>query len=195
MLGGSSSTTGGKVSKLAALAAARRKKEADKASERQSTQQSSSVALLDQLNVSRTGEATNATASTAASNFMSEDSKVNDENDMPGQTRRYPLRRKRTPSPPSEIPPEALKKGEPGAQQVLDTIILQASPSMFAKTVLGDHATEPPLRMLHNDFKLPYITDPNYTKSIAFTGPSPDDIVSNAQAKGAAYAGKAAVKS
>jgi len=194
LLGGSSSTTEGKVSKLAALAAARRKKETDKASEGQSTQQSSSVALLDKLSTSKKAEATKDPKSTTASDSMSDDSKVYDENNIPGQTRRYPLRRRGIPTPPSEIPHEPPKEKEPEAQPVQDTT-LQANPSIFAKTVLGYRAIEPPSGTLHTDFKFPYITDPNFTKSIAFTGPSPDDIVSNTQAKGAAHAGKAPVRS
>lgn len=194
MLGGSSSTTEGKVSKLAALAAARRKKETDKASEGQSARPSNSVALFDKLGTSKKPEAKFDTTASAASDSMSGSSKVNDENTA-GQIRRYPLLRKRSPTLPSEIPQEPLKEKEPEAQQVQDTTTLTASPSMFARTVLGDQAQEPPLAVLHTDFKLPYITDPDFTKSKAFTGPSPDDIVSNAQAKGGAYVGKLPTRS
>ena len=195
MLGGSPSTTEGKVSKLAALAAARRKKESDKTSVVESKQQSSSVTLLDKLNPSKEAEAEEAANSTRASDSMSGTSKVNDENNMPSQTRRYPLRRRRSPSPPSEIPQEPLKENEPEVQKLHDTTTILANPSMFARTVLGGQAMEPSSETLHTDFKLPYIKDPNFTKSTAFTGPSPDDIVSNAQAKGAASAGNVAIRS
>lgn len=194
LLGGSSSTTEGKVSKLAALAAARRKKEADKPSEGQSTRQSSSVTLLDKLSTSKKAEAEIDTTTTAASDSLSGNSKVNDEN-IPGQVRRYPLRRKKSPTPPSSLPQEPPKEKEPEAQQMQDTTTIKASPSMFARTVLGGQAKEPPLAVLHTDFKLPYITDPDFTKSKAFTGPSPDDIVTNAQAKGGAYVGKLSIRS
>lgn len=195
LLGGSPSTTEGKVSKLAALAAARRKKEPEKTGEGQSKQHSNSVALLDTLNASRKAEVKNDTMSTTASDSLSEDSKINNENTMPGQTRRYPLRRKESPTRPSEIPEEPPEENEPETQQAQDSTLIQANPSMFAKTVLGDQAKETPLGMLHTDFNLPYVTDPSFTKSTAFTGPSPDDIVNNAQAKGAAYAGKKTIKS
>lgn len=196
LLGGSPSTTEGKVSKLAALAAARRKREADKASEGLSKQQSSSVALLDKLNTNSKAEAEKNPKLTTASESKSDGSRVNDENHLPClTTRKYPLRRRESPGPPSEIPQEPPKETESEAQQVQDTITLLANPSMFAKTVLGYQAKEPPLGTLHADFTLPYITDSNFTKTIAFTGPSPDDIVSNVQAKGAAYAGKAALRS
>ncbi len=193
LLGGSSTAAEGKVSKLAALAAARKKKETDKASGVASKQQSSSVALLDKLSSRGKTDAKDENRSSAAPSSANKHIETDIEDDIPRQTRKYPARKQKSPSPPLEVPREISEPVESTTQQVPKPSILQAAPSIFAKIMLGDQATGPCPGRLHTVFKLPYTTDPNFTESRAFTGPSPDDMVTNAQAKGAAYGGKAAL--
>ncbi|KAI9873272.1 MAG: Hsp70 suppressor, GTPase facilitates ribosomal subunit dissociation [Pleopsidium flavum] len=185
LLGGASTTADGKVSKLAALAAARKKKETDKAGDVASKQQSSSVALLDKLSSRGKTEAKEDIRSSTVAGSANEYIGAGVENDIRRRvTRKYPARRGKSPSPSREIPREVSEPAESKLQQMPSPSILQATPSMFAKTMLGGQATGPVPGSLNTVFKLPYFTDPNFTESGAFTGPSPDDIVSNAQAKG-----------
>lgn len=187
LLGGSPSTTQGKVSKLAALAAARKRKESEKATDVPSTQQSSSVALLDKLNRKAKTEVTDEPPRSAASAAVTEKFQAKNEDEVLRRTRKYPVRKKDSPSPPAEILEEISEPVESDVQQIQKSSTLKDTPSRFATTMLGDRRMNPGPEGLKTAFELPYAVDPNFTEIEAFTGPSPDDIVTNAQAKGATF--------
>ncbi len=190
LLGGSSSTRGGKLSKLAALAAARKRKEQDNSSEGGTNQQSSSVALLDKLQESKKFEASSDLTSDSVIQLSSENNSVIVKDQHARQTRSYPVRQRKSPDPRPELPRATSEQANVEAQQAQDSSVLQAGPSEFAKAMLGDPERDQLHKKRPSAFQLPYITDPNFAKSSAFTGPSPDDIVINAQSKGAVNGGK-----
>jgi hypothetical protein len=107
---GSSTAAEGKVSKLAALAAARKKKETDKASGVASKQQSSSVALLDKLSSRGKTDAKDENRSSAAPSSANKHIETDIEDDIPRQTRKYPARKQKSPSPPLEVPERSLSQ-------------------------------------------------------------------------------------
>lgn len=183
LLGGSSKPS----SKLAALAAARKKKEEEKkaaampAIDTSAQQQlpDRAISLLDRLGSKASGESNtekNAHLS-APSGHVSEQF----------QRRSYPVRpRKELSSSRPEGPKEtATPAPEPTKPEPLPDI--KAEPSTFARIMVGAH---PSSHGIHNRskegsfFSIPYANDPEFTKRNPFTGPSPDDVVVNAQSKG-----------
>jgi len=190
LLGGSS-----KPSKLAALAAARKKKaEEDKKantppvaqSDAESKQLDRTVALLDRLKVRGKENEPTSTAAAGSDNggvaLQSQD-----------RNRAYPIRPKqdtRSASPPKEEVSDNPKENEPKAP-IKPLQDLRATPSIFAKTLVGTQARRSsatsisaPRPQEDSMFALPFADHLSDTKSDPFAGPSPDDVVLNAQAKG-----------
>jgi len=175
LLGGSS-----KPSKLAALAAARKKKDDQKRTETptpESAQSDRVVALLDRLSIKKENE------SPLGSSVK--------------RTKFIPSRQKeqnrQTADTPKEISP--MEQVSPIAQQrPIRVADIRAMPSMFAKAICKQPAADESLitaalcsthgRQWSSAFSLPYIHNPSFTEMNPFAGPSPDDIVLQAQSKG-----------
>ena len=170
LLGGSS-RDGPKTSKLAALAAARKKKVTEAAAT-ESKPASSNAALLDKLGKGNF-------QGPRESRFRSEETDSTTQRDR--RLRKYPTRQETPVSLPTEIgecPP--LKTIPSPAEEEIQYRI--ASPSTFAATMLG------PDRRLGGSWALATSYDAfNLTCEISeantnpFAGPSPDDVVANAQ--------------
>ena len=82
-----------------------------------------------------------------------------------------------------EIPPVTKSSPEPSVKTPLDEPALElAMPSAFAQTLVGS-APAAPKAIPKTSYQLPYMA---FTSSVseAFSGPSPDDVVLSAQAKG-----------
>ncbi len=195
LLGGSSSggSGGGGVSKLAALAAARKRKDEEKkasstdksSQQRPTSHSSSSIALLDRLGTRRKDQALSTHKNHPTANAV-------DVEKAPGSILRTPARQSPKPSPnardsfsqdPVGQQPEQSTSDSAGMSETPD-VPIKASPSVFARTMLGEHPDQylrgPTLKQNH-DFKLPYVAGLSFTESFAFTEPSPDDVVTNAQ--------------
>lgn len=202
LLGGAPES-GGKVSKLAALAAARKKKEGDKAS---------TAAPAQNAEVNKTPVPS--TEQKGASLSLRERLAGNGKIPKPeGAQSPRPLGKLSHPgshSPQKKPSPELVKQN--GASQVNSanvqqeltagplvkkeekeqpTVNIRASPSTFASTIVGD-VTRPkltePSPLFSTSLDLMEIYGQNLTEPFDFTGPSPDDVVLNAQssAKGLA---------
>ncbi|OCL09549.1 hypothetical protein AOQ84DRAFT_338766 [Glonium stellatum] len=181
LLGGSS-----KPSKLAALAAARKRKQRedgvasvpDNADTSHDKEPDRAVALLDRLSLKDRAKE-KAPPSLGSSEQPEELSKK-----KPRQTR-YPVRRKKSPSPPPVQRREEPSGPIPEPSAAIEIPDLRAPPSTFAAAMIGANRMEPQPRPLRGSmFSLPYIHNGWFTNANAFAGPSPDDIVMNAQAKG-----------
>ena len=165
----------GGSSKLAALAAKRRKEREDASGAGKAAAASTidgdadqALAMLDKLTVS--GKENNTP------------SPVGGEADVERRGPRY-FTRRRSPSPPKELPTEEVVEPEvPQPAVVVESPAQRASPSTFASTLCG---TSMPSTFGVPLFPAPYA--PGHAKDSlkAFEGPSPDDIVRIAQAKGA----------
>ncbi|KAL2354836.1 elongation factor Tu GTP binding domain-containing protein [Cryomyces antarcticus] len=194
LLGGSSSGVG-KTSKLAALAAARKKREAEqKAAAEPSTGedgpkwQPSAISILDRLSTkprSYVACKENGQPSAATTGILPPQ--------VP-QSRTYPIRRKKSPSPvrPPIEEPLPVQDTKPEEEAKLD---LRAPPSTFARAIVGKQTRSSPESLMRpqedSAFKLLYADSGYVTDLNPFAGPSPDDVVTNAQSKGAK--GKASV--
>lgn len=167
----------GGSSKLAALAAKRRKErenaESTQAPAKGDINADAAIAMLDQLSVtgkdapidsSRQGDETRPTRS------------------------RYPIRRKsRSRSQPSEAP-EKPSPEEPAQCQpaiIIDSPAQRASASIFASTLCGPNQSPAQWQMLPQEFQATHASYNDGNDTTPFAGPSPDDIVRAAQAKGA----------
>lgn len=177
LLGGSSSSGEPKVSKLAALAAARRKKENEQTGCRPSSH--SSVTLLDKLSKKPQNE----THRDAKELHNLEETKP----DNTG-TRSYRNINRRNKSPPKSITileeSNATSKATATQEERQPSYIVPAaSPSPFAKIMLGvlqDTTSSSFVSLGVVDLNFPDLTQTN-SSSNAFAGPSPDDVVTNAQ--------------
>ena len=185
LLGGSSSNAK-KPSKLAALAAARKKKQEAASSAastpevNQSTESEGAVALLDRLSFG--GKPNSRTASAPISVVPKPVEK------------KFPIR-KLEPSPPFKQPKEGTRLESPAAANPSPTISspslnLRSDPSDFAAVLCGPDPASPEQQRLEEPnlpvtFTLPYTTVTGYADTWnVFLGPSPDDVVSEAQSKG-----------
>lgn len=183
LLGGSSVEGSGKISKLAALAAARKKKENDKSNDSDSKPATKSVALLDKLsggsNVNK--KAQNSLRQPGHHSDAPVKSSV--EPVTSPRNRAYPTRKNRSPSPLALSREEIRKPPEEALSPPHLPETIAAIPSAFAKTMFGVSAdTEDPcVKTSQRAFNLPYEAEVNITETSAFAGPSPDDIVTNAQ--------------
>lgn len=186
LLGGSS-----KPSKLAALAAARKKKQEEaKASAPASSAdagepaQDKAIALLDRLKTKT--EAPPRDPSSGPSVLAEKTNVEEEEAKAQEKPRSYPIRRKKSPSPVREEPvvepePQPEPEEQPAAKRVKLEDVL-GTPSTFATSMFGPR---PGGQLDHSMFPLPYTSYPEYANAKPFAGPSPDDVVLNAQAKGA----------
>ncbi|KAF7619808.1 translation elongation factor EF-1 subunit [Aspergillus flavus] len=204
LLGGAPES-GGKVSKLAALAAARKKKEGDKAS---------TAAPAQNAEVNKTPVPS--TEQKGASLSLRERLAGNGKIPKPeGAQSPRPLGKLSHPgshSPQKKPSPELVKQN--GASQVNSanvqqeltaeplvkkeekeqpTVNIRASPSTFASTIVGD-VTRPkltePSPLFSTSLDLMEIYGQNLTEPFDFTGPSPDDVVLNAQSSAKGFKSK-----
>jgi elongation factor 1 alpha-like protein len=162
----------GGSSKLAALAAKRRKEreDAEAAASKANNDADSAIAMLDKLSMK---------------NQESGNTSVGD-GSGPARPSRYPVRR-RSPSPAPEAPkePEIEEPQAPQPAVVVELPAQRATASMFASTLCGsDESSKHPQAPLQ-EIPLPFAAYKSYDGTGAFAGPSPDDIVRAAQAKGA----------
>lgn len=166
----------GGSSKLAALAAKRRKEReaAEATTPTTNSESDAALAMLDKLTVKSKADAT----------FSSSDGAVNSE--RPSRASRYPIRR-RSPSPQPEVlkEEEPVEKGIPNQAVTIDSPAQRASASIFATTLCGPSRNTAQPESQQQDFQAPYACYSAYDSAKSFAGPSPDDIVRAAQAKGA----------
>lgn len=167
MLGGSAPA--GKPSKLAALAAARKKKEAE-ASENQKP--AGTASLLDRLGQK--------SATPKVETPSLEGLKISEKT--------YPVRKRKSPSPPPPVEerrPSAPEKQEP-VDEPKPMQNLRTAPSIFARTMIGARQDSKGLSsdFSHNLQSALYGSSYDHTEANPFSGPSPDDVVTQAQAKG-----------
>lgn len=199
LLGGAPEA-GGKVSKLAALAAARKKKEGEKAaapSEPPPTPQAEKLAP-------------SPSESRTAPRSLAERLAASTKSPKPeGSLRRLgkaeppvtsPLEKQPPPAPsgapaPSVPDSTAIATGikdeaEEEPEPLPPATVLRASPSMFASTIVGDGGPTmaEPSHLHLNSVDLLKIYGQDHAEPFDFAGPSPDDVVLNAQntAKGLA---------
>lgn len=181
LLGGAS-----KPSKLAALAAARKKKGEEKRTETptpESAQSDRVVALLDRLNLKKDKEpplapAEPAERSVKRTKFMSSRQKEQNQQAADAPTGIDPM---------EKAPPTAEERPIPVAN-------IRALPSMFAKaickqptasaTLMTEASCSNRTQQWSGTFSLPYIHNPSFIEMNPFAGPSPDDVVLQAQSKG-----------
>ncbi|MCJ1282445.1 Hsp70 suppressor, GTPase facilitates ribosomal subunit dissociation [Xylographa opegraphella] len=181
LLGGSGETAP-KVSKLAALAAARKKRENEKLNGLDSTPVTSSTALLDKLKIGDQNEEskriigeTNARSGRTARFNLSHTASTSQPTTKEG--RKYPA--KNPIAPPEEGPPPQSEEASTPVEDIPESPPAHlASPSIFARTMFGSTRTPIPLTNPSVFFN-PYTL--NITESDPFAGPSPDDVVANAQ--------------
>ncbi|KAK6005176.1 hypothetical protein QM012_007955 [Aureobasidium pullulans] len=173
----------GKPSKLAALAAARKKKEAEqKAAQEggQSEKPSGVASLMDRL------------GTRSAQPISQENTKPGDVNQQP-ETRTFPIRKRKSPSPPPPVEDRRPAAPEPSTTEVVEPTPkpvehVRAGPSIFASTMCGGSSRrrpshQDPAILSQNILPAIYGHDANLANTNAFSGPSPDDIVMQAQAK------------
>lgn len=184
LLGGSSSNA--KPSKLAALAAARKKKQEEARNATVSptpdatkiVEADNAVALLDKLSFN--GNGAKSQAPVPVSKPMT---------DRKPTERKFPARKPSPESAPANVKsdkenlPPPKQEPSPRASDPLPD--LRAIPSVFGATLCGLSDPAPKRQRVPMSFPLPYFSMPEFANSNPFAGPSPDDIVRNAQAKGA----------
>ena len=189
LLGGSSSTAA-KPSKLAALAAARKKKENEQKSGQlpdaptaPPKQSGSALSLLDRLGAKTTQ------SPTSAQNDIVEPLSTRSTNETPELRKAYPIRKRKSSSPPPPIerkPSEVSQPTEPQESQVHQE--LRTEPTVFAETMCGNsgHRLDraKTTGFSHNMLATLYGQDLAELDANPFAGPSPDDVVTQAQAKG-----------
>ncbi|KAF2679732.1 hypothetical protein K458DRAFT_393577 [Lentithecium fluviatile CBS 122367] len=152
-------------SKLQALAAKRKQKEAMD-TRITSPDADKAVSLLDKLSF--------------------KDSKPATRNHEQSAHAKYPSRKRSTPSedaPPNPTSDPAPEPETEPAKPVVEFPDLRAQPSMFGATLCGLTEEHREAEVL-TSFPLPYTTLEAFRKANPFDGPSPDDIVRQAQARG-----------
>ncbi|KAI4605802.1 hypothetical protein J4E83_010465 [Alternaria metachromatica] len=162
----------GGSSKLAALAAKRRKEreDAEAAASKANNDADSAIAMLDKLSV-KNQEGGNPSLGGGPG---------------PARPSRYPIRR-RSPSPAPEGPkePEIEEPQAPQPAVIVESPAQRATASMFASTLCGSDESSKHTQAPLQEVPLPFAAYKSYDGTGAFAGPSPDDIVRAAQAKGA----------
>ncbi|KAB8200818.1 hypothetical protein BDV34DRAFT_229949 [Aspergillus parasiticus] len=204
LLGGAPES-GGKVSKLAALAAARKKKEGDKAS-------TAAPAQNAEVNQTPAPSTEQKGASLSLRERLAGSGKIPKPEGAQSPRPLGKLSRLGSHSPQKKPSPEPVKQN--GASQVNSanvqqeltaeplvkkeekeqpTVNIRASPSTFASTIVGD-VTRPkltePSPLLSTSLDLMEIYGQNLTEPFDFTGPSPDDVVLNAQSSAKGFKSK-----
>ena len=187
LLGGSPAEGSQKVSKLAALAAARKKKEnTEAASTTSKLQSSTSVALLDKLSGNHKPDESVAKRSMEFGHRLQSSPLRDEARPLGMQTRKYPTRKRKSPSPPRIDQTPIEEDPDPIDVEPLSLAPILNSPSPFAHTMLGPSSLfrEPSRKCpvsFSTFFSPVYAPEGNLAKSNPFAGPSPDDIVANAQ--------------
>lgn len=174
----------GKPSKLAALAAARKKKEAEQKAA-QSDKPAGTPSLLDRLG--------------AKSSQLPLQPQPDQENIKPGEPqqsalRTFPIRKRKSPSPPPPVEERRPSPPEPTPAVISESVArpsqdIRAGPSIFASTMCGGSSRRRPShqeapRTSADILPAIYGQEANLANDNAFSGPSPDDVVMQAQAKG-----------
>lgn len=197
LLGGAPDA-GGKVSKLAALAAARKKKEGEKATPTPTPTPDAPSTPQPEKSEASPPEPQSTPLSLRERLAASKSSKHETNGGLrrlgkPGLSGQAPAQKQPTPEPTKtpelSLPetPEPLDEPEPG-QPAPD---MRASPSMFASAIVGNGAgptIAQPSHVQSNNVDLLRIYGQDHAEPFDFAGPSPDDMVLNAQntAKGLA---------
>ncbi|KAL3460467.1 hypothetical protein BJX64DRAFT_185451 [Aspergillus heterothallicus] len=196
LLGGAPESGGGKMSKLAALAAARKKKEGDSgpmppsatggiAQPSVGDSKGPSLSLRERLVIK---QATQSDKSPSLRGLGK----------RPGSVQAIsPQKRTSEPAPPTA--PEttgldvAIEDGQTEHKEETPAINIRASPSTFAATIVGDD-TRPkmtePSHLYTNTFDLIKIYGQDLAEPFDFAGPSPDDVVLNAQSSAKGFKSK-----
>lgn len=184
LMGGAPQQQEGKVSKLAALAAARKKKEAEKAATSGQAQDGAapkaskpSMSLMERLSTANDKKPapTTARGGALASRLASSRSPQ-----PRGEQRRPPSTREPAATPPAEKKPDSVEQKNGGLQ--LQVTTLRAPPSTFAATIVGSAApAAEPSRLFGTSVDVLHVYGEDLTEPFDFTGPSPDDVVLNAQ--------------
>ena len=186
LLGGSSQG-GPKISKLAALAAARKKKENEKNATNDIKPTNTSVALLDKLSInspSRDSMPEQSPGVLSRSIALQEKAQVPMAISSP---RKYPARKPQSPIPPQDPKINEDRPADDSQESSEEALPSVATPSIFARTMLGPAlGSTTKYRIMANPALPAYFSplmfsDVNYAESDPFAGPSPDDIVANAQ--------------
>jgi elongation factor 1 alpha-like protein len=189
LLGGAAQE--GKISKLAALAAARKKKNIEKPAEGtegppqpQSVEQKpTSRSLSERLAVNNARPS----ARPGGLSALTRDSRLNGGRvTSQKSTPTVPEPDKKTVPQPSVDKGRISQEAEPKPQQPRENIDLRAVPSTFAATIVGDGGpsttlSEPSHHLLGSSFDVMHIYQQDVTEAFDFAGPSPDDVVLNAQ--------------
>ena len=185
LLGGSQQNAP-KVSKLAALAAARKKKENLPPTSSDTKAVNRSVALLDRLNLKSDTDEQKPNNTDGPSREEQKDAEsASEKRSFAGSVRKYPAKRRK-----SETPPPQRVEDIQAPEKAPDTIPEEpapvlTTPSQFANIMLGrpsqtNDVTAPTPILLAYHISLIEASG-KISSSNPFAGPSPDDIVSNAQ--------------
>ncbi|KAJ6095683.1 Translation elongation/initiation factor/Ribosomal beta-barrel [Penicillium sp. IBT 16267x] len=185
LLGGAPEA-GGKVSKLAALAAARKQKEGNKASsppeasqaeqpEKPSTEQK--VSLRDRLAASKSAKPAEGLGGLR---------RLAKPVPTPPQAQKpsSPELVKAAPDVQSELTEQVEEATSVKLEPILPAAEIRASPSMFASAILGNQSgptRAEPSHIPSQNVDLLQIYGQDHTEPFDFAGPSPDDVVLNAQ--------------
>jgi elongation factor 1 alpha-like protein len=181
------------VSKLAALAAARKKKDSEKSTLPQKQDESSttpsreqkpsSLSLLERLSVNNGKE----TRTNDKSGGLSALSKENRLGSRVSRTKNALGVEKSEPKDPDSTTAPLSEKGPAASRRIQETeaaVSLRASPSTFARIVVGDGndiSSSEPSHLVGTSFDVLEVYGQDHTEAFDFTGPSPDDVVLNAQ--------------
>lgn len=194
---------GGKVSKLAALAAARKKKEEEKTPSGTSTPAAATTPSADDnapgtpatkggplsLRERLAGNGKPQKSSEGVSTLRS----LGKGSPAPSSLqKKLSIEPSKSPAPAEPEPKTAVEAENQTKQEPVDAkekeeqpeVNIRAPPSSFASTIVGD-STRPkmtePSHLYSNTVDLMKIYGQDHTKSFDFAGPSPDDVVANAQ--------------
>ncbi|CRG84110.1 HBS1-like protein [Talaromyces islandicus] len=189
----------GKMSKLAALAAARKKKDNEKlvASEQpsnaeQSEKKSTQRSLAERLAVNSTKVSEKVGGISALSKESRLGSRLSKPRSPPvaqDHSEEAVLRPPMNKDKPAPKPPQ---------QQLDESANLRAPPSTFAAAIVGDGnylSTSEPGHLCSDKFDVMQVYGQDFTEAFDFVGPSPDDVVINAQSASKGLKSKQAASS
>lgn len=175
----------GKMSKLAALAAARKKKDSEKfvapeqpSNTEQTEKRSTQLSLAERLAVNSSKVTEKAGGISALSKERGLGGRLSKPRSPPvvqdhiEETDSRPSVGKNKPAP------------NPPQQQPEETANLRAPPSTFATAIVGDGnylSTSEPGHLHSSKFDVMQVYGQDFTEAFDFVGPSPDDVVINAQ--------------
>ncbi|KAJ0426500.1 hypothetical protein BJY00DRAFT_307343 [Aspergillus carlsbadensis] len=195
LLGGAPESGGGKMSKLAALAAARKKKEGEKASPSPATGDNTQPSMNDSKAPSLSLRERLAIKQAKQSDTSPS---LRDSGKGPSLGQALPPTKK-SPEPSPQTVPTATGSKDSARDEQTDqkeesqTANIRASPSTFASTIIGDN-TRPkmtePSHLFTNTLDLIKIYGQDLAEPFDFAGPSPDDVVLNAQSSAKGFKSK-----